>query len=358
MGIVPSSFSRIIFARVSSWNVCIQSGVVLARLRPTQRRVREGPTDTHGTLARTPAHKRPRARSRARACMLARAQARARMHASQIYAHIHVPKHTRVRAHTYARERTLARAQARVHMHASCTRWYTHRRTRMHAPKHTRVWAHTYAREHTYEPIDAIKRATHGHTHARSMRSQHALAGTRTGAHACTARTRTHLQAYKCIRHARRHARRRARTQAGRQARTHARTPARKHARTHKWPPSLPTPVPPLSGGAGLREVYAGCACACAGRACAQGVRAQGRARAVRKRRCTWSSRGVCSREVSCASCCGLGAPYASSPRLLGFLAARRAESHLPGFGRTWEGGAGGVWDGVFAGFRWCAHRG
>ena len=194
MGIVPSSFSRIIFARVSSWNVCIQSGVVLARLRPTQRRVREGPTDTHGTLARTPAHKRPRARSRARACMLARAQARARMHASQIYAHIHVPKHTRVRAHTYARERTLARAQARVHMHASCTRWYTHRRARMHAPKHTRVWAHTYAREHTYEPIDAIKRATHGHTHARSMRSQHALAGTRTGAHACTARTRTHLQ--------------------------------------------------------------------------------------------------------------------------------------------------------------------
>ena len=157
----------------------MQSGVVLARLRPTQRRVREGPTDTHGTLARTPAHKRPRARSRARACMLARAQARARMHASQIYAHIHVPKHTRVRAHTYARERTLARAQARVHMHASCTRWYTHRRARMHAPKHTRVWAHTYAREHTYEPIDAIKRTTHRHTGtrmhaacARSMRSQ------------------------------------------------------------------------------------------------------------------------------------------------------------------------------------------
>ena len=149
--------------------MCIQSGVVLARLRPTQKRVREGPTDTHGTLARTPAHKRPRARSRARACMLARAQARARMHASQIYAHIHVPKHTRVRAHTYARERTLARAQARVHMHASCTRWYTHRRARMHAPKHTRVWAHTYAREHTYEPgpIDAIKRATHRHTGTR-----------------------------------------------------------------------------------------------------------------------------------------------------------------------------------------------
>ena len=70
-------------------------------------------------------------------------------------------------------------------------------------------------------------------------------------------------------------ARTQARTQAGShaggQAGTHARTPARKHARTHKWPPSLPTPVPPLSGGAGLREVYAGCACACAGRA--RGVR-------------------------------------------------------------------------------------
>jgi len=343
--------------------VCIQSGVVLARLRPTQRRVREGPTDTHGTLARTPAHKRPRARSRARACMLARAQARARMHASQIYAHIHVPKHTRVRAHTCARERTLARAQARVHMHASCTRWYTHRRARMHAPKHTRVWAHTYAREHTYEPIDAIKRATHGHTHARSMRSQHALAGTRTGAHACTARTRTHLQAYKCIRHARRHARRRARTQAGRQARTHARTHTRTQARTHaQMAPLSPNPCPPPFGGGrpsrGVRGVCVRVRGACAGRACAQGVRAQGRARAVRKRRCTWSSRGVCSREVSCASCCGLGAPYASSPRLLGFLAARRAESHLPGFGRTWEGGRGGRVGRCLAGFGRGVHRG
>ena len=110
----------------------------------------------------------------------------------------------------------------------------------MHASKHTRVWAHTYAREHTYEPIDAIRHATHRHTGtrmhaacARSMRSQ-VRAQART--HAPHERERTYKPINALGMHAGTHAGGHARRQAGRHARTHAHPHASTHARTNGPP--------------------------------------------------------------------------------------------------------------------------
>ena len=239
----------------------------------------------------------------------------------------------------------------------------------MHASKHTRVWAHTYAREHTYEPIDAIRHATHRHTGtrmhaacARSMRSQHTLASTRTGAHACTARTRTHLQAYKCIsthagthaggqarrqagRHARTHAHphaagRHAGRQAGRHARTHTRTQARTHA---QMAPLSPNPCPPPFGRGGpfppSRAFVAG-AGAC--------TRARVRARAGGAGHLA-RPRGL--RVLGLVDLLLRARSVVRQPTAAGRVCrCRSCERSTSGFRRTWRGGAGGVWDGVWRG--------
>jgi hypothetical protein len=218
----------------------------------------------------------------------------------------------------------------------------------MHASKHTRVWAHTYAREHTYEPIDAIRHATHRHTGtrmhaacARSMRSQHTLASTRTGAHACTARTRTHLQAYKCIStHAGTHAGGQARRRAGRHARTHTRTQARTHA---QMAPLSPNPCPPPFGRGGpfppSRAFVAG-AGAC--------TRARVRARAGGAGHLA-RPRGL--RVLGLVDLLLRARSVVRQPTAAGRVCrCRSCERSTSGFRRTWRGGAGGVWDGVWRG--------